>query len=133
MSKNVNKMTPLLQVFDMKVSVAYYRDTLGFTVVNTYEPEGHFYWASLELGNAALMLNAAFEDNNRPEKMAPARIQGHGDIELYFEVKDVQAVYDRLKKKGVSVKEPVNTHYNTREIRLTDPDGYKLRFYQEMG
>ena len=132
MSRTVNKMTPLLQVFDMKASVAYYRDTLGFQVVNAYEPEGHFYWASMELGNAALMLNAAFEDEKRPEKMDPGRVRGHGDTELYFEVKDVQAVCDSLKEKGLSVKEPANTHYHTREIRLTDPDGYSLIFYQEM-
>ena len=43
-------LTPLLQVYDMKTSVAFYRDKLGFTVAHTYEPNGHLYWASLELG-----------------------------------------------------------------------------------
>jgi glyoxylase I family protein len=131
MTKNVNKMTPLLQVFDMKTSVSYYCDMLGFKVIHTYEPGGHFYWASLELGGIRLMLNAAFEDENRPREMNPARVRGHGDTELYFEVADIGVVYGDLKKKGLSLDEPEDTHYNTRQLSLVDPDGYKLIFYQE--
>jgi glyoxylase I family protein len=132
-AKNVNKMTPLLQVFDMKASVSFYQDMLGFNVIHTYEPDGHFYWASLELGGIELMLNAAFEDENRPKEMNPARVRGHGDTELYFEVMDVQVVYDGLKEKGLALEKPKDTHYNTRQLTLVDPDGYKLIFYQEVG
>ena len=59
-------VTPLLMVYDMRRSVAFYRDVLGFEVVQTWEPDGHLYWAQLKLGGAVMMLNAEYEDDQRP-------------------------------------------------------------------
>ena len=77
---NIHGVTTLLQVFDMDRSVAFYRDVLGFAVVSTYEPEDHFYWAMLKLGDITLMLNAAYEDDVRPPLPNPARIAAHADV-----------------------------------------------------
>jgi catechol 2,3-dioxygenase-like lactoylglutathione lyase family enzyme len=50
----------------MRRSVAWYRDMLGFEVVQSHEPDGHLYWAMLRLGDATLMLNAQYEDKRPP-------------------------------------------------------------------
>jgi catechol 2,3-dioxygenase-like lactoylglutathione lyase family enzyme len=43
----VEGLAPLIQVFDMPTSVAFYRDILGFTVVNQSEPGDNFDWGML--------------------------------------------------------------------------------------
>jgi hypothetical protein len=53
-------VTPLLQVYDMRNSVEWHCDVLGFEVLQKHEPEGHLYWAMLKLGDAVLMLNAKY-------------------------------------------------------------------------
>jgi glyoxylase I family protein len=76
--------TPLFQVFDMRRSVAWYCDMLGFEVVQSYEPDGHLYWAMLQLGDATLMLNSQYEDEDRPAQEPPSP-PGHSDVTLYFD------------------------------------------------
>ncbi|MFZ0213142.1 MAG: VOC family protein [Candidatus Acidiferrales bacterium] len=39
MAIDIRGMTPLLQVFDMRASIAFYRDVLGFEVVSRSEPQ----------------------------------------------------------------------------------------------
>jgi catechol 2,3-dioxygenase-like lactoylglutathione lyase family enzyme len=59
MEIKVSGLTPLIQVFDMPASVAFYRDVIGFEVVMQSQPGEHFDWALLRMGGASLMLNTA--------------------------------------------------------------------------
>ncbi len=78
MAIEIRGMAPLLQVFDMHTSIAFYRDVLGFEVVTTSTPRGeHFDWALLKLNAVELMLNTAYEDDARPPVPDPARIAAH--------------------------------------------------------
>jgi uncharacterized glyoxalase superfamily protein PhnB len=120
-------LTPLLQVFDMRTSVAWYRDVLGFEVLQTHEPDGHFYWAMLQLGNARLMLNAAYEDELRPPKPPSTK---HDDVTLYFACADVDAAYDHVLMKGVVVSPPKVAYYGMKQLYVKDPDGFELCFQQ---
>ena len=70
MTIDVRGVCALLQVFDMPTSIRFYRDALGFAVVETSEPGDRFDWASLRLNEAEVMLNTAYEDEERPA--APA-------------------------------------------------------------
>lgn len=72
MAFDVRGVAPLLGVHDMPTSVRFYRDTLGFQIVNTSPMlgEDYFHWALLRLGQAELMLNTNFEsDEDRPSHM----------------------------------------------------------------
>jgi glyoxylase I family protein len=126
----IRSITPLLQVFDMHKSVAFYRDILGFEVVDKYEPDGHFYWAMLRDGDAALMLNAKYEDEHRPSE--PVRVAGHNDLTLYFGCPDVDGAYTELRGNGCEVKEPETTYYGMRQLTVKDPDGFELCFQQRV-
>src|SRR5208282_1210225 len=99
------RLTPLLQVFDMRRSVAWYGGLLGFEVLQTHEPDGHLYWAMLKLGDAVLMLNSQYEDEDRPALEPPPSAE-HGDITLYFDCPDVDAAFAHLKSKGVKTSGP---------------------------
>lgn len=123
----VGSMIPLLMVYDMRRSVAFYRDILGFKVEESWEPDGHYYWALLCSGDTRLMLNAEFEDEERrPEYDRP-----HGqDVTFYFYPKDVTTMRDSLVAQGQKPGELQDTPYHHRQFVLLDPDGYKLLFTQ---
>lgn len=131
MAFEVRGLAPLLQVYDMPTSVRFYRDQLGFEVVNTSPVMGddYFHWAMLRLGEAELMLNTAYEFNDeRPPRPDPARNAAHQDTGLFFACPDVDAGYEELRAKGVEVNKPIVTGYGMKQMYLLDPDGYGLCF-----
>lgn len=120
--------TPLLQVFDTRKSCAFYVK-LGFEVTGTYEPDGHLYWVELTRGEMRIMLNACYEDHERPDTPDPARVAAHRDTEIYFRCTDVDAAHAEFKSNGLDVSEPAEQH-GRREVVLRDPDGFHLSFFQ---
>lgn len=129
MGIEVRGMSPLLQVFDMPTSIAFYRDVLGFEVVTTSNPGGeHFDWALLQLNGVELMLNTAYERDDRPPKPDSTRIASHDDTALYFGCPEVDAAYAYLRSRGQNVKPPRVAHYGMKQMYIHDPDGYNLCF-----
>ena len=131
MAPELRAVSPLLQVYDMPTSVRFYRDQLGFEIAS-HSPvlgEDSFHWVLLRLGGAELMLNTAYESNTeRPEKPDLSRTAAHGDTVLYFACPDVEAAYEELRSKGVSVGKPVVAWYGMKQMNVRDPDGYLLCF-----
>jgi len=129
MSIEVRGVCVLLQVFDMPASVRFYRDVIGFEMVETSEREGdRFDWGWLRLNGADLMLNTAYEYDSRPPAPDPARQASHRDTCLYFSCPDVDAAFRRLTSAGVEVSEPKVAPYGMRQLYVEDPDGYMLCF-----
>jgi glyoxylase I family protein len=129
MALEIRGLAPLLQVFDMPTSIAFYRDVLGFEVVSTSNPgSDRFGWALLTLDGVELMLNTAYEDDARPASPDPARIAAHDDTAIYFGCPDVDAAYAHLRSRGADVKEPKVAPYGMKQLYLHDPDGYNLCF-----
>lgn len=128
MAFDVRGVCPLLEVFDMPRSIAFYRDVLGFEVVKTSAPGERFDWALLRKDDAELMLNTAYEDDERPPAPDPARVSGHADITLFFGCPDVDAAYAHLRARGVEVPPPSTTGYGMKQLTVTDPDGFALCF-----
>jgi catechol 2,3-dioxygenase-like lactoylglutathione lyase family enzyme len=132
MGIDVKGMAPLLQVFDMPISIAFYRDVLGFEVVATSRPE-QFGWALLRLNGVELMLNTAYEDDSRPAKPDPARIAAHDDTAIYFGCPDVDSAYEYLRPRMANLKKPSVASYGMKQLYLHDPDGYNLCFQWPVG
>jgi catechol 2,3-dioxygenase-like lactoylglutathione lyase family enzyme len=129
MAIELETLTPLLGVYDMPTSVAFYRDMLGFTVVAHADEYalGRFHWAMLKNGTAALMLNTNYEDDAaRPVPPDTVRTPGHGDTTIYINCPAVDAAAEELRAKGVAVRGPENTWYGARQIYMVDPDGYNV-------
>src|SRR5882672_4306679 len=125
MAIEIRGMAPLLQVFDMPASIAFYRDVLRFEVVTTSKPRGeHFDWALLRLNGVELMLNTAYEDDERPPAPEPARVAAHADTSLFFGCADLDGAYRHLRAHGFNVKEPATRDYGMRQLYVADPDGY---------
>ena len=128
----IEGVTPLFQVFDVPTSIAFYRDVLGFEVIQNSTPftdaKDDYGWAMLRLNGVVLMLNNAYENNIRPAEPDPARIAAHRDTTLYFDCRDVGAVYEYLRARGVAVREPKVAYYGMKQLYVRDPDGYSLCF-----
>src|SRR6201988_682194 len=125
----VRGVCTLLQVFDMRTAVRFYRDILGFEVVQTTPREGdQFDWGLLRLGETELMLNTAYEQDDRPEEPDPARIKAHRDTFLYFGCPDVDGAYQHLLAHGVAAEKPQIAPWGAKQLYLRDPDGYTLCF-----
>src|SRR5215472_4962848 len=126
MSLDVRGLCPLLGVYDMPTSIAFYRDKLGFEIVSTSPALGGkdcFHWVWLRLGGAAdIMLNTAYEfDEERPVPPDPARVASHQDTCLYISCPDVDAAYREFQAKGVEAEEPKVAPYDMKQMYLRDP------------
>ena len=129
MSLTTKGMAPLLQVFDMPASVAFYCDVLGFEVVNSDgKPPADRDWVMLQRDGTQLMLNTAYEKEHRPAKPDPARVAAHDDVCLYFACPDVDAAYDDLRFKMAELKPPKVAWYGMKQLYFSDPDGYQICF-----
>jgi catechol 2,3-dioxygenase-like lactoylglutathione lyase family enzyme len=132
MGIKVDGMAPLIQVFDMPRSVAFYRDVLGFQIIASAPPGrgDDFDWGLLRLDGVELMLNTAYEKDDRPPEPDASRIHAHEDAALYFACADVDAAYSQLRTKGIRLGPPATTSYGMRQLHFKDPDGYAICLQQ---
>jgi glyoxylase I family protein len=128
-TKQIEGIAPLLQVFDMPVALKFYRDVLGFEVVRSSGIGDDVDWVLLMLNSIELMLNTAYEKQNRPPEPDEQRIAAHADTSLYFGHPDIEGFYNYLLGKGMHLKAPQITAYGWKAIYLLDPDGYLLCFH----
>jgi glyoxylase I family protein len=121
---------PLFFVYDVPTAVAFYRDILGFEIINTSKPfseaKDDFGWCLMRLGPVELMLNNAYEDNIRPPAPDPDRIRAHADIILYMMCRELDAAYALLCAAGIDANPPKVAYYGLRQVNFKDPDGYGL-------
>jgi uncharacterized glyoxalase superfamily protein PhnB len=128
-------LTPLIAVFDMSASAAFYRDLLGFQVVATSPEvqtrEGRFsHWMRLKRGSAELMLNTQHDSNERPADSDTARSAAHADTSLYIACDDLDAAYRELTQRGLSAAPPQQAPYGLKLFTCHDPDGYTIVFQE---
>ena len=128
MAIDVRGVTALLEVFDMPTAVSFYRDLLGFEVVNRSGSDDNSDWVMLRLADIYLMLNTAYEGDERPPKPDAARVQAHHDTALFVGCPDVDGAYAYLRDRGVDLKPPENAPYGMRQLYLRDPDGFNICF-----
>ena len=126
--------TPYLEVFDMIASKAFYCEVLGFELISATPQvetkEGRFsHFMRIRRGDLDLLLNTAFDSNARPAARDPARERGHGDMALYIDCDDVEALYAELTGRGLPADPPAATGYGYLGFTVKDPDGYRLTFH----
>lgn len=130
----ISTLTPNLMVDDLPAALAFYRDTLGFEVIDTAPPEGEPVWAQTRSGGASIMLQTRA---SLSEELPELRKRPVGATQtLFITVEDeatLDALYARAHGAGAVIKEPYTTFYGAREFCLRDPEGYLLVFAWMMG
>jgi uncharacterized glyoxalase superfamily protein PhnB len=119
-SLRVRAVSPSLTVSDLKKSLIWYRDVLGFIVEETWEDNGNVSGVSLKAGSSSLMLS---QDDWRKGK---ERVKGEG-VRFYLSTaQSVDDVANAIKARGGKLaSEPTDTPWGTRVFTVVDPDGYK--------
>jgi len=124
MSK-LNFITPFFIVSNLKDSVAYYVDKLGFEIWYT-GPDDDPYWATVGRGPVSIMLKAIADDvkpvpNHTRHEWAP--------WDAYISVGDPDALFEEFSSAGVSFKKPIHDNSDgLRGFEVSDADGYILFF-----
>jgi catechol 2,3-dioxygenase-like lactoylglutathione lyase family enzyme len=127
MELNIISMCPLLQVFNMPRSLAFYRDVLGFEVVSDSGNGDGSSWVWLRRrDDINLMLNDQYEPGRVPAAPPAERTVWHGDTCLYFGCSDIDAAYRSLKERGLEVEPPKVAPYGMKQLYMSDPDNYGI-------
>jgi catechol 2,3-dioxygenase-like lactoylglutathione lyase family enzyme len=135
--KKTSTLTPELKVSNIKSSLEFYTDIAGFKIL--YDRPEHGF-AMLGINGARLMLEE-LNDKSRTFKVGDLERPFGRGMHFQIEVKDVDTLYQNFRRSGhplflemeekwyrVDDKETGN-----RQFLVQDPDGYLLRFFEDMG
>jgi catechol 2,3-dioxygenase-like lactoylglutathione lyase family enzyme len=109
---------------DFARSLAFYRDVLGWTVVNDWEDRGAGRGAVLSGGGIRLVLSERDWGNT-----------GAGDArpELHLDIHDIDGRFEAIPKGEHVVAPPQPTQWGTRWFVVRDPDGNVIAFEELHG
>lgn len=119
-------ISPTLAVRNMKETVQFYRDSLGFKMGVAFPDADNPEYADLSKDGIVLML-------------IPAKNVGIGakeklgiGVNLYMQIDgDIDGYYSELRKKGVKVVVDIKDEpFGIRDFTVEDINGYKLTFNQ---
>ena len=112
---------PQLKITHAARSLAFYVDGLGFKIdwKHQFEPGFPLFFQITRAGQTIFLT----------EHTGDCEVGGA----VYFIVPDARACYSEFQKQGIkATKVPENTPWGTCEFMLTDPDGNKLRFANDL-
>ena len=108
----------VIAVPNLKVSSAFYRDVLGFTIHSIPDPGWLFY----TLGSCTIMAGEC------PDAIPPAELGDHSYF-AYLEVADVDALHASVQAIGVTLRKPLRDEpWGMREFGLVTADGHRIMF-----
>ena len=130
-----NKIIPELSVTNLENSLKFYK-TIGFKI--EYErPENKF--AFISLGEIQFMLQE-ISDNDK-WTIAPLTYPFGNGINFQLEVSHLDEIYNNLKTANYTITFDIEENWYrqddkllvNREFLIQDPDGYLLRFFEDLG
>ncbi len=129
------RLVPELDCSDFEASLSFYLGVLGFKLRHD-RTEAKF--AYLERECAELMLEELSPESWLTGEMTPPFGRG---INFQIEVSDVAALRDAVRGAGVAVYREIedawyragSAYTGNRQFVVQDPDGYLLRFVQDLG
>lgn len=107
---------------DVQRSLGFYRDLLGFKLIEDFRYEGQPVYARLRApgGDCTIALHQAGPD---------ASLASDG-VRLYFEVRDLDNFCRKLQQKNFYITQlPRMMPWGWRHAYLNDPDGHEISLY----
>jgi len=126
----MNKLSPVLMVDDVKKSIEFYKNVLGFAVTMVFPDESNPGFAGLANGQVEIMLQqrASLEEEY---PIFSGKALG-GTFTLFIETASISSLYDACKSSNSKiVKDMHKTFYGTDEFAVADNDGYVVVFSQK--
>jgi catechol 2,3-dioxygenase-like lactoylglutathione lyase family enzyme len=138
----ITALTPELKCSDIKKSLPFYTEVLGFSI--QYErPEDGF--AMLERQGSRIMLDEIRQKSvtgtDRTWLAAPTEYPYGRGMNLQMRTDNIDALYERVQQAQAKIFMPMeekwyranDTQLGNRQFIVQDPDGYLLRFFQDLG
>jgi len=114
-------------VADIIKTTEYYRDFLGFEILGYWWDPPEF--AIVQRGSMQLQFGLADDITNPQRSNLEHRKIG---LDLYIRVTGIEALYEELKNKNVTITEPVcEREYGMIEFSIEDCNGFKIVFGQD--
>lgn len=134
---NTPALIPELKVTDFKTSLNFYTKVAGFEILYD-RPEDDF--AMLSINGSSLMIEA-LADKNRNWSVGELKAPFGRGVNFQIRVQDVEGLYEKFKKTdwpiflGMEEKwyRLKNQEVGNKQFLIQDPDGYLLRFFQDLG
>ena len=127
----LKKLTPNFMVEDVRKTIAFYQDILGFEVVTTVEDDDEIGFAIMHRDQIELMFQSRKSLSENVPALTGSTIGASQT--LYIEVTGIDQLYEQLQDKVAVVVDMHNTFYGTREFYFKDLNGYILSFSEAVG
>ena len=130
-----NKIIPELSVTNLENSLKFYK-TIGFKI--EYDrPENKF--AFISLGEIQFMLQQITSEDKWT--IAPLTYPFGNGINFQLEVTSIDEIYNNLKSNNYKIAYEIEENWyrqdnkllGNKEFLVQDPDGYLLRFSEDLG
>jgi catechol 2,3-dioxygenase-like lactoylglutathione lyase family enzyme len=112
----------MIYVKDVELGLRFYRDFLGFKLIEDFRYEGTLVYAHMRApgGDGTIALHQAGPEDS---------VSSDG-VRLYFEVRDLDDFCRKLQEKGFYItKLPRLMPWGWRHAYLNDPDGHEISLY----
>lgn len=122
---NLNYISPSFIVSDLKTSVSFYKDKLGFELRHI-GPDGDPFWAIVGRDNISIFLKAIAPDI----KPIPNYTRHNwARWDAYISTEEPDMLFEEYRSKGVIFHQPIlDDGDNLRGFEVADADGYILFF-----
>jgi uncharacterized glyoxalase superfamily protein PhnB len=117
----LRSIMPALTVNDLEVSLAWYRDVLGFHVAEEFSRDGKLMGVRLQAGAVVLLL--------AQDDFAKGRDRTKGVALRLFcaTLQEIDALAAAIVERGgVLAHPPRDESWGTRDFAVVDPDGFQL-------
>lgn len=135
-------LTPELACTDIKASLPFYTEVLGFDIQYQRPEEG---FAMLIRQGSRLMLDqigtVSITGTDRTWAAGPLEYPLGRGINLQMQTTNVDALYAKVQQSGAKIFLPMEEKWyrrddvllGNRQFIVQDPDGYLLRFFEDLG
>jgi catechol 2,3-dioxygenase-like lactoylglutathione lyase family enzyme len=112
----------MIYLKDVERGIAFYRDWLGFKLIEDFRHEGKSVYARMLApgGDGTIALHQA----------GPGASVASEGVRLYFEVRDLDGFCHKLRKRGFYFTQmPQMMPWGWRHAYLNDPEGHEISLY----
>jgi uncharacterized glyoxalase superfamily protein PhnB len=118
---NALSLAPSITTSDLKQSMHFYIDGLGFDIIDKHEADGVIRFVMLKAGEARVGLG---QDDFAKGK---DRVKGVGQRLWLRTTQDLTELANRAKAAGIKLdSEPAKLPWGPVAFALTDPDGFMI-------
>ncbi|MBA8841154.1 VOC family protein [Ochrobactrum sp. RH2CCR150] len=133
-----NALVPEFAVTDWQASLRFYCDILGFICRYQRSEEGFAY---LERDGAELMIDQINQGRTFGGQYLPTEYPFGRGLNIQIRVSAIDPIIASLKSANIPLFLPLEEKWyrngymeaGNRQFVVADPDGYLLRFYEDMG